>query len=432
MRVAAVAVGLLGMLSVASAADYALPVKAPVSDAPATLEQRWNVTLASEARYFSWRGDRGTPASASTAPGGGSQVYTPFALSVVGRPNDNFKVELLGRGGWVQAKQTTTGLTGSVDTPTDTQVSSTVTYLGVNGIQPFVSFSANLPSGQSVLTGNQVFARMDSDLVEIGSFGEGYNYGPTAGFSWSITENLIFSASAGYTWREPFERDRSSSATAADAAALTTINPGDVFTATASIGFSVGKFAAKFLGSLSEETKTVENGVDLYRAGRRYLGTATFAYDWDALGITTLTASMAHSEANDVRFLGAAALVEETMNTNSNLYRVGLQHLFTYNRVAFGPTGSFLYRDHNGYNPTTFQFLPAKERWTAGGIVRYAATDNVTFNFRGDWVWTREDDHPANGAQQFSVLANAFVAGSAVPVISSTGWQLAAGANVRF
>jgi hypothetical protein len=120
------------------------------------------------------------------------------------------------------------------------------------------------------------------------------------------------------------------------------------------------------------------------------------------------------------------------MNTNSNLYRIGLQHLFVYKQVAFGPTGSFLYRDHNGYDSTTFQFLPAKERWTAGGIARYAATDNVTFNVRGDWVWTQEDEKNATGGQQFSVLANAFVPGSAVPVISSTGWQVAAGANVRF
>jgi hypothetical protein len=429
MRIAVALSGLMGMIPAASAADY--PTKAPAAE-PATLEQRWNVTFASEARYFSWRGDRGTPASASITPGGGSQIYTPFALSVVGRPNDNFKVEFFGRGGWVKAEQTTAGLSGSVDTPTDTVVSSTITYLGVNGFQPFLSASGNLPSGKSVLTGNQVFARMDSDLVEIGSFGEGYNYGPAAGFSWSITENLIFTASAGYTWREPFERDRSSSATAADAASLTTINPGDVFTGTASIGFSLGRLSAKLLGSLSEETKTVENGLDLYKPGRRYLASGTFSYDWEAFGVATLTASMSHSQPNDVRFLGASALVTETMNTNSNLYRIGLQHLFVYKQVAFGPAGSFLYRDQNGYDSTTFQFLPAKERWTAGGIARYAASDNVTFNFRGDWVWTREDDHPANGAQQFSVLANAFVAGSAVPVISSTGWQIAAGANVRF
>jgi hypothetical protein len=125
MRIAVALGGLVGMMSAASATDY--PTKAPAAEA-ATLDQRWNVTFASEVRYFSWRGDRGTPANASTAPGGGSQIYTPFALSVVGRPNDNFKVEFFGRGGWVKAEQTTAGLSGSVDTPTDTVVSSTITY----------------------------------------------------------------------------------------------------------------------------------------------------------------------------------------------------------------------------------------------------------------------------------------------------------------
>jgi hypothetical protein len=65
-----------------------------------------------------------------------------------------------------------------------------------------------------------------------------------------------------------------------------------------------------------------------------------------------------------------------------------------------------------------------------GGIARKALTQNVTFNVRGEYIWTDEDERSAPGGQQFSVLANAFVAGSAVPVVSSRGWMIAAGVNV--
>ena len=41
------------------AADLPMVEKA---QAAATLNERWSATIASEVRYFSWEGDRGTPA----------------------------------------------------------------------------------------------------------------------------------------------------------------------------------------------------------------------------------------------------------------------------------------------------------------------------------------------------------------------------------
>jgi hypothetical protein len=146
-----------------------------------------------------------------------------------------------------------------------------------------------------------------------------------------------------------------------------------------------------------------------------------------------LTGAYAHSNRNDVKFLNVAALVTEAVNTNSDLYRVGVQHLFAVaENFAIGPTGSYLHRNANSYDATTLQFVPAKERWAAGGQVRYAVSDRITLNVRAEHVWVREDERLAPGGQQFSVLANAFVAGSAVPVVSSTGWMVAAGANAKF
>ena len=77
-------------------------------------------------------------------------------------------------------------------------------------------------------------------------------------------------------------------------------------------------------------------------------------------------------------------------------------------------------------------FALAKDRTAAGVLARYAVNDQITLNFRGEHVWTRENDRIAPNGQQFSVLANAFVAALAVPVVSSTGWVVVAGANVKF
>jgi hypothetical protein len=292
----------------------------------------------------------------------------------------------------------------------------------------------NASTGKSVLSGSQANARMDPDLVEIGSFGEGWNIGPTVGFNVPVTASFMVTASVGYTWRGSFDRERSSAEINPAVQSLTSLDPGDTITGTAALAYQGSPWAWSITGAVSEETTTGENGVDLYRAGRRYLASAVVSYSWpEQWGQTTLTGAYAHSNRNEVKFLNVAALVTEVFNTNSDLYRVGVQHLFAVaENFAIGPTGSYLNRNTNSYDATTLQFVPAKERWAAGGQARYAVTDKITLNVRAEHVWVREDERLAPGGQQFSVLANAFVAGSAVPIVSSTGWMVAAGANAKF
>jgi hypothetical protein len=427
-RVSAAFLVSVATASAALAAD--MPVKAPPP--AAVVQQAWTTTFATEVRYFSWRSDRGSPTTVGTAGGSGSQWYIPIALQVAGKPSDVVKATFTVRGGWVRSSQSTAGLSGTVETFTDTVTSGTLTYLGINGFQPFVAVSVNAPTGRSTLSGTAANARMDSDLVEIGSFGEGWNVGPTVGASMSVTESMLLTASVGYTWRGRFDRERSSAEIDPTLQTPTSIDPGDVITGTLSLAYQDQQRSWSITGTISEETATRENGVDLYQAGRRYLASATVSRNWpDQWGQTTINASYAHSNRNQVLFLGAPALITEVMNTNSDLYRAGVQHLFIVDEtLALGPTATYLHRNQNSYSPTTLQFVPEKERWAVGGLARKALTQNVTFNLRGEYVWTSEDDRPAPGGLLFSVLANGFVAGSSVPVVSSNGWMVAAGVNV--
>jgi hypothetical protein len=332
----------------------------------------------------------------------------------------------------VWARQNTSGLSGEVATTTDTVVSATFTYLGLKGIQPFLASSFNLPTGRSTLSGSAANARMDPDLVDIASFGEGFNVGPSVGFSIPVTGTLVVTSSAGYTWRDRYPRENSLAALDPNAQVPTNIQPGQVWTANTSVSNRWGQWSGSIGGTVSWESPTSEGGIALYQPGDRYLGTASLSYTWSNGSLTTVNGSFAHSKRNEVLFLGASSLVRETMNSNSDVFRVGLQHLIPVGQLTIGPTGSYLVRNHNGYDSTTLQFVPAKERFTAGFIARYAASESVTFNVRLDRVWTREDEHNAINDQMFSVLANAFVPGSAIPVVSSTGWQAAVGATAKY
>lgn len=421
----------IARLACGMAPGLAADVPAP-RQPDATVAERWNATFASEVRYYSWTSGRGFPTIASPSPGSGSEVYTPVALRLVGRPTDDFKIDITGRGGWVSARQTSQGLTGDVSTAVDTQVNGTVTYYGIAGIQPFVSLSSNLPTGRSALFGNSANARMDPDLVEISTFGEGYNVGPSLGFNLPLTPNLILSTASGYTWRGNYVRENSLSAQTPLPQTSTLIEPSKMFTTTGSVAAQLGQFSSTLTASYSTETTTFENRAALYRAGDRYVVSASFSYDWNGAGLTTLSASGAHSNRNDVKLTGVPTLVQEIMNTNADLYRVGVQHLIPVGQLTLGPTAGVLVRQHNSYDSTTLQFLPKKERYSAGFLTRYAATDKVVFNTRVEYISTHEHENPAPGNQKFSALLNAFVPGSAIPVVSSTGWQGTVGANISF
>jgi opacity protein-like surface antigen len=408
----------------------------------------WTQTFASEVRYFSWRGTRGIPSNQTTlgppfgpltSAGSGSEIYTPYASQLVGQTND-FKIELLGRGGWVDARQTTAGLTGQVQTATDTVASATITYLGVNGVQPFATVEMNLPTGLASLPPTAVNARMDPDLVDIASFGEGFNIGPTLGFNLPLTSSFLVTLSAGYTHRGTFERETPLTPTDSGPGGSTKIDPGDVLTGTVSVGYQVGQLTTKLTGTISyDTTATLENGMPFVRPGRTYLAAGTWTYAWpgDNVGVTTLSASASHANRNEVLFVFAgapSALVKEPLDTNSNLYRVGLEHLFAFGQIALGPTGSFLLRDANGYDPTTIQFVPQKTRWAAGMQAKYAASNTLVFNARVDRVWVHENESPAlpNGVEKTSVFLGGALPAFTVPVISSTGWQFMLGANASF
>lgn len=398
------------------------------SELTTSTDSSWTTVFSTEARYFYWRNNFGAPNG--TGPGRGSEFYLPFAMQLTGKSFETWNADFTVRGGWVKAIQSTPGHSGTVQTTTDTVASGTVTYLGLQGIQPFVALNANLPTGKTVLLGSQANARMDPDFVDISTFGEGFNLGPTAGFNFPITDTLLITTSLGYTWRGRFTQDLIGDLT--NPFLTSRVDPGENLTATGAINYQIGQLALGFTGAVTWETPTSVDGTNTLQPGNRFLLALQASYIWpDNIGTTVLNASLAHSNRNKILLPGFSFLAIETLNSNSNAYRVGLQHMIPVGNFQIGPVGSVLYRDHNGYNSATLQFVPPKTRWSAGMLAQYTPKESVTINARFEGIWTRENENPALDGGKFDDLAGGVLPAATVPTISGTGWQTSIGINIK-
>src|ERR1700682_5732656 len=172
-------------------------------------DKRWTVTFDSNVSYFA------TKTTVGNNPIMHSNVtYVPMGFGLVGNPNDDWKIELGVRSGW-QDIHTISGhnpgvIFGFFNTNysgwIDTTVSNTITYLGFNGFQPFVSMNINVPTGHSFVPGVAGASASEPDITQIAGFGTGWNYGPTLGVNIPFTKDLILTLSAGFTAREHFLR----------------------------------------------------------------------------------------------------------------------------------------------------------------------------------------------------------------------------------
>jgi len=392
-----------------AAAAFACPPGAAVAQVG-----QWQLTTNTEYRYFSWEGTRGFPtALLGTARGSGSQYYVPMAARLVGVPVENLKFELIGRGGYVRSQQTTPGASGAVSTFTDTVVAGTWTYYGITGIQPFISVSGNIPTGQSALSGFDTFARMDPDLVDLATFGEGWNYGATIGFNLPLTKDLVASFGVGHTVRRSYFRETTAGV---PPSGETLVDPGDVTTFNASLGYRHGALTGRLSASYSREGDTAYGGVPGFKAGDRYFVSSFSNYAWSKTSVTNLVMSWNYYEKNKAII---PPLMTEAFNSNSNVYRVQLGHTFVVGKLSFGPIVSYLFRDRNAYSTAAFQFVPAKTRWSAGGSAQFGFGDNASIYARVERIWIDQ------GAGPSGVV-------TPVPALKFTGWSAVVGGSVRY
>ena len=373
----------------------------------------WSTSYTHQVDVYAWTGPKITPGSTDPTPGGGSQVYTSFGLQSTGTPVENFKFELSARGGYVWSRQSTENLAGEVETFVDTTAAVTATYLGFGGVQPFLSLSGNIPTGQSVLRGRSVNARMDSDLVGVGSFGAGWNIGPTLGVNIPVTPEIMVALGVGATFRAPYEQEGPiDSFTSQQGTRMQ--RPSDAYTLNGSLGYSSGPIFAQVSGSWATETDSYVENTPVYRAGNQWSAIANVSYSWTPTISTTVVGSWSFSEVNFSYDPNSLRLVQDPFNSNSHSYRVRIDQSFGFGDWTVAPFVNWLLRDQNAWDRLSFQFLPARTKWGVGTSVRYKLTEKVSLTSTFERVWVDDFENPAKVVNENPIAA--------VPALHYDGW----------
>jgi hypothetical protein len=364
----------------------------------------WATVVSAEARYYAWSNSLGSR---------GAQFYLPLAVQFSNRPSSEWKVEYLLRSGYIWTRQTTSTSSAESSSMTDSTVAATVTYYGWNGVQPFVALNTSVPTANwtwSGSAGSSSTSRTDSDIIATPVVGQGWNVGPSVGANIALAPTLIATVGFGYTYRGPFDGGPL-------ATALGRLNPGDVSTVNAGLGWSGERAVVQTAVSYSWETISYLNGAPIYRAGDRIIAVVKGGYAWDRNWSSRAAFHLSHFAKNEVPLVaGIPPLVREAFNSNSTVYRVTFEQLYSRDNYSVGPTVTFLYRDRNGYDPMMIQFVPAKSSWSAGGVAQIAASERVAINLRGEHIWVDEKANPANG----------------IPAFTTRAWVVSIGGSARF
>lgn len=350
----------------------------------------WRKTFNIEARHYRWDADKAWPYTPAAGGGEGYQLDIPFGLSLSGPLGESFNLDFVTRSGWYHSKQTS-GFIGESKGLTDTSVSGTATYLKWRGVQPYLGLSFNLPTGDTDLSGTKATAPSDPDVAELGTFGEGFNFGSTLGANIPLSETLIVALGLGYTYRGEFSR------TGVDPLLLvpttTQLDPGDVITLNTSIGKQGEKLSVQAALSYTTETKTTLDGTPFYRSGDYGVLSLSGGWAWDSGAVTKVSSSFSLYQKNRIAALGASSLVKETFNSNSTVYSASLDTTWTVKQWALAPVVSWLYRDHNSWDPTALQYVSAKTSWTFGASAQRALTDHTSVSLSLDRQWLRQDEN---------------------------------------
>lgn len=387
--------------STGAEAANAMVVKAP-SAQPAGRFTAFNTT---ETKFSSWTGTRG-PNVFSPERGSGSQVYVPTTFGFDYLMPDQYKLEARIKSGYVYSSQNTAGQSAQYNGPIDTQTSFNLTLLNFETIRPLFGLSMNLPTGNAYLPGNQRFTRMDPDLVEVGSYGVGFNINPTAGFIVGLNESTAASLSVGYVWQGDFTKEGINVSELVNPAPPPAtivvsafdlkqrVSPGNTYTLNGNISSTfdnlvlTGSFA--YMGSSHASIDGVVTG----RAGAKFTANGTAKYRFDDRTGVEMNLSWAFSEKNDIPN-GLGGLVTEPSNSNSHVFTGSIEPSYRLtDKLRLAAHYSFLYRDHNYYDPLQQQFIPAKQKHMVGASATYAMTDTASITLRGSRAWVEQKDGP--------------------------------------
>jgi Outer membrane protein beta-barrel domain len=368
------------------------PIIAKAYSPPAT--GNFSAFASSEVKYSGWNGTRG-PNVFAPDPGKGYQIYAPTTIGVNYAVPSQVNIESGFKTGYVYSRNDTPGQGATYNGPVDSQVSFNTTFLSFDSVRPIAGLAMNLPTGNSYLPGNQRFTRMDPDLVEIGSYGAGFNINPTGGFVVGLNRSTAVSFSAGYAWNGAFTKegvDLSAGNGFGTFNLKRRIKPGDAFTANANLTTSIGSATLLTSFAYMSDSRVTIDSVPVSRSGARYVSNAAFDLPIDERWALALNGSWSFQEKNAIPGSFGGLVTEPGSN---NLVIGSVDPSYRYSeRLKLGANYSVLWREANGYDPLNEMFLPAKLKQTVGVLAEYAISPSASINAHASHSWVHQDTGP--------------------------------------
>lgn len=382
--------------------------------------------------YTSWKGDRGSDV-ARPDKGKGSEVYAPLSFGTTIDTIVGPVWQFAATSAYVRASQSTPGQAATYEGPVDTQLAASVTARGFQYVQPIAGVTVNVPTGESNLSGSKRFARMDPDLVPVGSFGEGLNANPYIGLTFAPTANWVITPTVGYAVRQKFTRDSDGKLVAEGIA--TEVDPGNVFTAALNTSARIGNLVVQGSGSVVSSSSVLNNGVEVGKQGLGFVSNVAVQIPLMPRVNLTLNGSWAFHLKNEVRDPLTGVLVDEPNNSNSHVLIGVIQPTFDLSdTLRLGVNYSLLYRSNNYYDLIDNQFVPQKTKHSVGASLDWAPAPQVILSLSGSRFWVSQDAGPSFITLQERSTANAVTSEqrTTVPALDFDGWTTGVSARVQF
>jgi hypothetical protein len=172
------------------------------------------------------------------------------------------------------------------------------------------------------------------------------------------------------------------------------VSPGNTYTLNGNVSSTFGSLSLNESFAYMGSSQASIDGITTGRAGGRFTANIFAFYAFDPKTALGANVSWNFSEKNDIPDINSA-LFPEPNNSNSNVIiaSVDPSYMLT-DRLKIAANYSFLWRDHNYYDPFEEQFIPAKQKHTVGASTTYAVTDTAMLTFRASHSWVRQENGP--------------------------------------
>lgn len=249
--------------------------------------------------------------------------------------------------------------TRSMSSMTDTKLNIAYCLLDKLPLDMMLGLDFNLPTGKTDLNVKQMTLIMDSDLVSVNTFGEGFNINPTLSLvkAW---RQWIGSLGAGAVFRG--EYDFSS--------ALTGYDPGDIYNVSTKVDYAwSSRISVGMLVEYAYYDTDQAEGEDYFQEGNFLLIGLAFSYarsDWDA------SVNLYNVIRGKSKFIDNNVLLTEDKKSNGDEWAAGFSFQYTLDsRTTVDSLLQLVFVNANDYSTESPYYESERKKAVLGcGITR--------------------------------------------------------------